>query len=481
MRILFIDPPFQRFMGFHRYYYPMGLTSMAAVLMQAGHEVQVYDAEHCEQGQTLSWSAVAGRHSDYLRGLADECHPIWQEVEAVVRESKPELVGITALSVKAASARRVAAICKRVDPGIAIVVGGDHPTVLPEQFLRDPNIDFAVRGEGEATITELIAHLEHSRHAASIAIAGVSSRTQDGIRHGPDREPIADLDRLPFPAIEALMNVESYRPVDFGAIMTSRGCPFACTFCGVSTVWGHQVRNRSAANVIAEIDHLRERYGTTYFSFRDASFTLGRQRIVDLCAGLLARDMQIQWECLTRPDLLDEELAGQMAAAGCVTVRLGVESGSPRILRDMNKHMSLDAIRQVARMLHRLDIYWSAYILIGTPHETPESIRQTIAFVKEIDPPFVTLARFAPIPGSGMYDELASHGMIGTEIDWSMECNQRLRSHYVYAMDEGEFERMMTEAAVFVEAHNHANSARLHRRDMRLKQKSPTHGQKRSC
>jgi radical SAM superfamily enzyme YgiQ (UPF0313 family) len=147
----------------------------------------------------------------------------------------------------------------------------------------------------------------------------------------------------------------------------------------------------------------------------------------------------------------------------------------------MNKHVSLDAVRRAAQILNRLDLYWSAYILIGTPQETAESVRQTVAFVKEIDPPFVTLARFAPIPGSGMYEELAERGMIGPEIDWSMECNQRLRSHYVYAMDEAEFERTMTETADLVEAHNRTKSARLHRRDLRLKQTPPADGRKPSC
>jgi anaerobic magnesium-protoporphyrin IX monomethyl ester cyclase len=469
MRILFIDPPFQRFMGFHRYYYPMGLTSMAALLIQEGHEVDVYDAERMEQGETLSWSAVASRHDDYLRGLEDRAHPIWQEVAAMVRDRKPDLVGITALSVKAEGARRVAAICKRVDPGIVVVVGGDHPTVLPEQFLRDPNVDLAVRGEGEATIVELVAHLERDRDAAPSGIAGVSYRAEDGIRHNPGREPIADLDRLPFPAIDALTHAESYRPVDFGAIMTSRGCPYGCTFCGVATVWGHRARTRSAANVIAEIEHLKGRYGTTYFSFRDSSFTHDRRRVLDLCSGLVSRDLQIQWECLSRADQIDDELAGRMAGAGCVAVRIGVESGSPRILRHMNKHTSLDEVRRAAQVLHALDMYWAAYILIGTPQETPETVRQTIDFVREINPPFVTLARFAPIPGTAMYYELVERDMIGPDIDWSMECNQRLRSHYVYAMDEAEFESTMADVAAFVEAHNRANSARLHRRDVRLK------------
>jgi len=480
LKVLFVDPPFQRFMKFHRYYYPMGLASMAAVLIRAGHEARVYDAERCDQGDTLSWSAVAGRHSDYLAGLADDRHPIWQEVEATIRAERPDLVGITALSVKAASARRVAAIAKRVNPDAAVVVGGDHPTIFPEQFLRDPTIDFAVRGEGEAAILDLVSHLDGAA-AGEDGLAGISWRTPQGIRHGPDREPIMDLDGLPFPAIESVIGAGSYRPVDFGSIMTSRGCPFGCSFCGVSTVWGRRVRNRSAASVLAEIEHLRDRYGTTYFSFRDASFTLDRRRTEEFCAALRSRGLAIQWECLTRADLLDEALAATMAQAGCVTVRLGVESGSPRILKHMNKPIDHDVTRRAARALNRLGLYWSAYLLVGTPEETAESVRETMDFMKEIDPPFITLARFAPIPGSGLYMELEQRGRIDPEIDWSQECNQRLDSHYVYAMSEAQFERTMREVAEFVESHNRAKSAQLHRQDQRLKPAEPAEGRTKPC
>jgi radical SAM superfamily enzyme YgiQ (UPF0313 family) len=134
----------------------------------------------------------------------------------------------------------------------------------------------------------------------------------------------------------------------------------------------------------------------------------------------------------------------------------------------MNKPLALDTTRRAARILHRSDMYWSAYILIGTPHETRESVRQTLDFIRELDPPFVTLARFAPIPGTDMYQELADRGLIGPDADWNMESNLTLRSHYVYAMDEAEFESTMAEASAFVEAHNRAKSCRLGRSDLRL-------------
>jgi len=469
MRILLVDPPFQRFMGFHRYYYPLGLASMAAVLMRDGHDVRVYDAELAGDAETLSWSAVASRHSDYLEGLRDEAHPVWGEVAAAIRDFEPEMVGITALSVKAASAGRAAAICKGVDRDMTVVVGGDHPTVFPDQFLRNANVDFAARGEGEATIVELAACLEQGRMEDLGSVAGLSYRDETGIRHNPNRELIADLDEIPFPAIEALADAASYRPVDFGAIMACRGCPYGCTFCGVANVWTRKVRYRSASNVVTEMELLKERYGTSYFSFRDASFTVDRGRVLDLCREMTDRGLGVRWECLTRADLLDDELAEAMVRSGCVTLRVGVESGSERILRHMNKDVALDAVRRAAKILGRLDLYWTAYILVGTPQETKESIQETIDFIREIDPPFVTLARFAPIPGTAMYDELAERGLIWPEIDWSMECNQRFGSHYVYAMGEAEFERAMGEMAAFVESHNSMNSARLGRRDQRLK------------
>lgn len=251
--------------------------------------------------------------------------------------------------------------------------------------------------------------------------------------------------------------------------MGSRGCPYACTFCGVANLWSRKVRYRSAASVIREMEWLKETYGTEYFSFRDSSFTLSRERVEELCAEITRRGMRIRWECLTRPDLLDEALVDAMKRAGCVTVRIGLESGSKTILEHMKKHLDLDAVRRAARILTKHGLYWAAYLLVGTPMETKKTVEETLAFVREINPPFLTLARFAPIPGTEMYDELAHRGLISPDTDWSLECNQRLRSHYVYSMTEDEFEQTMREFAAFVEAHNKANSARLGTRDDRLR------------
>ncbi len=242
-----------------------------------------------------------------------------------------------------------------------------------------------------------------------------------------------------------------------------------CTFCGVQNIWTRRVRYRSSDNVVAEMKWLKEEYGTSYFSFRDASFTLNRGRVIKLCRAIVCENLDIQWEFLTRADLIDKESLIELKKAGCVTIRLGIESGSPKILQEMKKEISLDAITKAADLLHKHNFYWSAYFLFGTPNETRETISQTLEFIREINPPFVTLSRFAPIPGTEMYSELMRAGLISPMIDWSMENNQQLHSNYVFSMSDDEFENSMRQVSDFIEEHNRLNSVRLKMRDMRLK------------
>jgi anaerobic magnesium-protoporphyrin IX monomethyl ester cyclase len=468
MKILFIDPPFQRFMGYHRFYYPLGLASMAAVLQEQGHIVKIYDAEHSRDAQTLSWAQVAQKYDEYPKQLENALHPVWNELRTVLHEFDPDVIGISVLSPKVKSASKVAGICKGFNKNIPIIAGADHPTIFPAESLSDPNIDMVVRGEGETTIVELVSHLAKGEGLETIP--GISYKEKNEIKHNPARELITNLDGLPYPALEALIGFDTYRPQDFGAIMASRGCPFSCTFCGIFNVWTRKTRFRTPANVVAEIQRLHDHYGVNYFSFRDASFTLRPDLVKQVCEEIIRSGLVIQWECLTRPDLLDDDLLTLMKQAGCVTVRIGVESGSEEILRYMKKNTNLDVIRTAANLLNKYNFYWSAYFLFGSPLETKETIKQTLDFIKEINPPFVTLSIFDPIPGTEMYSELEHVGLISPGIDWSMESNQRFRSNYVYAMSADEFENSMKEVAAIIDDLNKQNSARLGVSDGRLKE-----------
>ena len=474
LRILLIDPPFQRFLGFHRYYYPMGLNYLAAVARDLGHEVLVYDAEHMDEADTLPWEQAALRFDTWLHALEDPSHPLWLEAAQTIEGFSPDLVGISSLSVKSPSARVIAGISKRVAPGVPVVVGGDHPTVWPDRFLGDSMIDMVVRGEGEATFAELLRELGKLTAQAGLdqvpAIAGLSIRRSDGsIEHGPDRPLIDDLDTLAFPDLDALHALDTYRPVDLGAVIGMRGCPYRCAFCGVSTIWTNRVRFRSPSNVADELEYLAKRFNPPYFSFRDATFTLKRSWAEEVCREIIERGLVRPWECVTRADTLDRQLLELMRQAGCRTIRIGVESGSPRVLATMDKSIELEPILRAARIMNEMGFYWSAYFLFGTPYETVESIEETMRFIDELDPPFVTVARFSPIPGTPYYNALEAQGLIHPDIDWCFETNQSFQSGYLFEIDPEKFESIMHDVTGRVMERNARKSRELGLSDGRLK------------
>jgi radical SAM superfamily enzyme YgiQ (UPF0313 family) len=188
-----------------------------------------------------------------------------------------------------------------------------------------------------------------------------------------------------------------------------------------------------------------------------------------LCEKILTSGLKIKWECTTRPDLLEEPILALFKASGCNNIRIGVESGSDLILKKMKKKVDLNGIRRAAKLLNRYNFYWSAYFLFGSPHETMITFRQSLDFIKEIDPPFVTFARFAPIPGTEMYHELERAGLISPRSDWGMEGNQNFPTSYVFSMNENEIEKLMVEAVEFIEERNIRKEHEMNMRDSRRK------------
>lgn len=458
MRILLVDPPCERFMGFYRFYYPLGLGYLAGTLRQVGHEVLILDAEHAPENISLTPGEASGKHYQYLEALENENHPVWREIALVVEDFKPDIVGVSCLTLKVASALQVVKITRQVRELALIVLGGDHVTALPEDGLM-PLVDVVVRGEGETTFLEIV---EAFTQGVSLTdIKGCSFGREGTIHHNPPRRNISGLDDISFPEISALHNLETYRPVDLGIVVSSRGCPYQCTFCGLSSIWGNTVRFRSPANVISEIDTLIENFKVNYISFRDGTFTLVRKRVLELCQLLSERN--IHWECLGRCDLLDEKLLETMIKSGCAQIRLGIESGSPRMLEKMKKKLTLEQIRSSAQLLKKTEIYWSAFFMIGLPGEQIEDVAMTRRLIEEIDPPFVTLARWVPLPGTPMTEEAKRGGLLPEEIDWRLASNRHLEGSLF--LKEVLPVEVVKEMAEFVKSHNQKHGLR----DQRIK------------
>ena len=248
---------------------------MGTVLRDAGHEAVVYDADFNENPRAMDYQRLPDYYPEYLASFRDTAHPVWQEVRRTVGQFKPDVIGISIWTAYAASAFHIAGICKAAAPDCPVVAGGPHATARAEEVLTIcPAIDYVIRGEGEIAMRELADEIAGHGPGLS-AIQGLSFRSGGLIRHNPAREPLRDLREIPTPDRTILMNERTYGPEDMGLIMTSRGCPFSCSFCATQT---RQVRYQPIDSVLTEIRQVQADYGTTQFSFKDDSFTVNKRQ-----------------------------------------------------------------------------------------------------------------------------------------------------------------------------------------------------------
>jgi anaerobic magnesium-protoporphyrin IX monomethyl ester cyclase len=435
VRVLLIDPPFYRLIGLYNRYFPLGLVSVGTALREAGHEVTVCDADYNENPSVLANVSLTGHYQVYLDGLRRPEHPIWQEVRATIQQVRPDVVGIGMCTAAAGSAFLVAQISKAINPACPVVVGGPHATVKAEEVLKIcPAVDYVVRGEGETTAVELTAAIADLRRAMNLqsveGILGVSFRAGGTIRHNPPRDRTTDLDELAPPDRALLMHRAAYSSEDMGLVMTSRGCPFACTFCATDT---RQVRYRSIEHILGEIRHVKAAYGTTQFSFKDDSFTVNKNRVAEFCDTVTREGLHIGWECNTRVDLVNEPMLRQMKQAGCNSVKVGIESGSRAVLERMNKGITTDQARRAARLLRKVGLFWTGYFLIGTPGETTEDIYRTLDLMYEIRPDFASIGIYEPFPGTAMFEEGIRRGLV--RADMAFEDFYRMMPNDYYRAD----------------------------------------------
>ncbi len=454
MKILLVNPPARRFVRDHHPSFPLGPGYLAARLVEAGHDPEIHDAEWGPDfpdpmprldrpmvDMALNWYR-------YFEALENPSHAVWRETEAVIRERKPDLVGVTCRALDLASARVVARLTKSINSDTPVVLGGPATSTCTEQVLADCNVDYAVRGEGEATIVELADALDQSRSDLS-SIAGISYRGPSGTVHTADRPLIKDISSLPSPARDRLLYTEQLpeRKVRYmmGEMITSRGCPYPCTFCAVRDVWGSaKTRLRTPESVVDEIVHLRDRHGVRFVTLWDDLFTTSRKRTEAICNLLLERQVNVEWLCLVRANTINAELLALMKQAGCVQVQMGVESGSERVLDSMLKGISLDDMKKASELVHQAGIALHIFLIMGLPGETADEMRQTMDVIPVIAPDCVELSVFAPYPGTPLYQELQRAGKI-TEQDGQTADFLNIDRCYVDGMAQEEFRSLALE------------------------------------
>ncbi len=442
MNVLLIDPPYSRFMNYYRFFYPIGLTYIAGALKQKGHNVQTYDSEHNTTLTPVKFRDITSSYNGYIEALKNKNHQVWNEVRDTIRACKPDVVGISSIApCKISSTLRVAEIAKECDSVRKVIVGGQLTITDIDYVLRSQYVDFVVRGEGEITSVELLDRLEETDKVKDVK--GISFKKDGKVVHTSDRPFVKDLDSLGFPYIESLIWLESYRPIDHGKVITSRGCPYSCNFCGLKEFWGRIIRWNSVEHVVQEVVRLREKFNVRYFCFRDASFTLRRESTLQLCKKLLEIDPEIKWECTTRIDLLDSELIRIIKRTGCQKIRIGIESGSEKILKSLNKGITTDTIIKQAQLLKDNKMTWLAYFMFGMPDETEEDMLATMNLIKKIKPDFVTVGTFYPVPNTEIFNDLKSRGELPENTDPNLFSMRVLSKHYLRYMSLEQYQKLM--------------------------------------
>ena len=365
-------------------YPPIELAHVASVLEAAGHEVVVHDAT--------------------ARGLDAD-----SSCAAILDES-PDFVCFDSSSLSLEEDLALAGQVRRAG-GMPVGVLGSQVTFATPEVFENDSVDVVVRGEPEETTRELVARLAAGE--ALEGLAGISWRRADGeIVHESEREKIADLDAMPLPARHLLDNAAYHVPGIRGPVTTvksSRGCPLNCSFCGYTLAQGLRFRFRSPERVLEELADLHDRHGLHNVVFRDPIFTQRADRVHAICDGILARGLDLAWQCETAVKMLDEPLIAKMASAGCVHISLGVESGNAEIQRKHcgAKLLDHDQAQAVFDACRAHGVETRAFCMIGFPEETPAMVQETLDLVQRLDPDQVQFCAVTAYPGTPLYELLA--------------------------------------------------------------------------
>lgn len=337
------------------------------------------------------------------------------------RFERYEVVGITTLTNTVSSALRLTRQAKAKK--CFVVMGGYHPTFQDEEILRSGFVDVVVRGEGEETFLELLNSLENGQPFHHIS--GISFLKEGKLIRTPPRIPPQRLDDLPFPAWELLPLSKYWMTQIEGEpllnMITSRGCPFSCTFCASSRFAGRFWRARSPENVFQEIERIYFDLGYRAVAFMDDNFTLSPQRVERLCEQIERHRMKVKWWCFSRADTIakNESTIKKMARAGLRMVYLGLESVEKSILDEYRKNLNLEVTQKAIAVLRKYGIrIWGSFIL-GNPKDTRETIKKTIEFAKKLNPDIVQFSLLTPFPGTSVYENLQKEGRL-LSTNWSV-------------------------------------------------------------
>jgi len=380
---------------------PTGLCYIAAYLRKHGYSVHIVDAEALRIGLT--------------------------ETVSMVKSLQPDIVGIACKTLWIVSAHGVAKALKEEIPDVPIVAGGNHVTAIPERSLNEyPSFDMLVIGEGEVTFKELIEALNSGDENIDLySVCGIAYREGDSVMITPSRNRVIDLDQLPPPAFDLLPDLAKHyvpslnivKKVPAFSLVTSRGCPFQCTFCD-RKVFGNKVTRHSPRYLISIVKDLYHKHGIRYLLYDDDIFTLSKKHLIEYFDLQKKAGLKIPFTCQSRVDTIDEDALRILRKADCRIICYGVESGSERILRSMKKKINVKQVKRAVKLTKKEGIEASGFFILGYPGETEVTLKETEKCIRESGFNDIGVFLFTPLPGSEIYENVSKHGRYNE--DWQI-------------------------------------------------------------
>jgi anaerobic magnesium-protoporphyrin IX monomethyl ester cyclase len=340
-----------------------------------------------------------------------------------VKDYAPNFIGFRTVSRDSHFMNGLVYEARALVPGTILVAGGPHVSACGARVMEEAPFDFAVAGEGEGTLKELLEML--SGGGEPDAVRGIIYRDREGrICTNEPREPIKDLETLPRPLWELLPHDRYFDMMDFPhipahlnacrevvSIFTSRGCPYGCTFC--HNIFGKRFRARSAGHVVDEMEYLTHRFGIRQFDIRDDIFNLDRKRVFDICDRIIKRglNIRISFPNGLRGDLVDEELVLALKSAGMFSCTYALETASPRLQKMTRKHIDLDRLRHIIRFTSAQEVITKVFVMLGFPTETREEMAMTVDYALDDAIDFVIAHTVNPFEGTEVAEQVSARGI----------------------------------------------------------------------
>jgi anaerobic magnesium-protoporphyrin IX monomethyl ester cyclase len=376
-----------------------------------------------------------------------------EEFQNLIQAQPPDVLGLSAMTSSYPTCAKMARMAKAVNPRCLVMLGGQHATSVGARvFSEVPEIDFVAMGEGEQLMDRFLDELETGRQEWK-GVPGLIYRTEGTYISVPQAGLLKGLDDLPFPARDLLSldHFTSHAHMRFGtktaSLVSSRGCPWKCSYCSSFVTMGRQFRKRSPSNVVDEMEQMNQTWGIDNFIFWDDVFTVVHDRVFEFCNELKRRRLDVTWWCMSRTDRMTQELTNAMADAGCVMISFGIESGSENTLKRIRKQVDLQVVTEAIAYTRAAGIRTQGTFILGLPFETRDDLRTTVNFAKSCGVDIALFFSFTPYPGTEEWDYVPEPLKPKAVDEWhSFVCNTRQSRSWNPRFSDAELGRIIGKA-----------------------------------